>query len=163
MIGVFNLVTGPMHMASSSTKAICSDIPETPLFVSPPIVASESCTTTTPLFVPSVESENCCSPSFSQEPPIRVSLAAKDESSSQVVDAVGVFSAQAVFPSSVPSPPSLRDGKKQARHFSKGSIPPISVAGKRKVNRVQPLVSQGLVSKKSKAMAEAGSQPRLPQ
>lgn len=80
-----------------------------------------------------------------------------------MLEAVGVFSAQAVFPSSVPSPPSLHHGKKPVRRFSKGSIPPISVAGKRKVNRVQPLVSQGLVSKKSKAMAEAGSQPRLPQ
>jgi hypothetical protein len=81
MIGVFNLVTGPMHMASSSTKAICSDIPETPLFVSPPIVASGSCTTTTPLSVLPVETENCFSPSLSQEPPFQISLAAKDESS----------------------------------------------------------------------------------
>jgi hypothetical protein len=68
----------------------------------------------------------------------------------------GLLFSQPVAAQPVLTTPSLRKCKKQARRTSPGSPYSASVAGKSRADL-------GSAQKKVKAMAEAGSQPRLPQ
>jgi hypothetical protein len=75
----------------------------------------------------------------------------------------GLLFSQLVAAQPVLTTPSFHKCKKQARRTSTGSPYSASVAGKRKTGTGKSMADPGSAQKKVKAMAEAGSQPRLPQ
>jgi hypothetical protein len=60
-------------------------------------------------------------------------------------------------------PPAKRKWKRQARGNTEGNSSTLIIARKQKMEEGISLASQGATPKKTKAVAEVGSQPRLPQ